>query len=159
MNIHENGVEFKHLSHGKVSKTKDILFYKDFSSAIPSNNNNKELAVRTARATFNLICTSRLDLLIDLLLCKDLWNLKNNPLLSPRTKRFECYKEMIFNEPSSYIPVHVTILHSTLLVECVRGSSKEPEQYVIRYSDIYNIISLSYAITINTKVIVKQPLE
>jgi len=157
LNIYENGIELKPVSCKKSSKTKDMLLYKDFNSAIPSNNNDKELALKLSKLSFNITCASRLHLLVELMLYKNLWDLKNNP--SPGVKSFECYKEMVFNDRFSYIPIRVAILHSALLIESAKGEFKELEKYIIRYNDIQNIIMLSYAVAINTKVIVIKPLE
>lgn len=164
LNIYENGFEFSRAHNTRGVKAKDIVHYKDFNNAIPSNNNDRELAIKTAKQSFNVACSSRLNLLIDLLLYKDLWDLKNNSQSAPGVKRFESGKEMNFNDPSSCIPVQITLLRSALLIESqqqgdlgkgedVKEGFKAGDKYLVKYKNILSIITLSHAITVNTKVL------
>jgi hypothetical protein len=154
LHINENSIEFKPIPYGKTSKTRDIIFYKEIHTVMPVTSNDKDLIIKSGRQSFTLTSSSRLNLLVDLLLYKDLWDLANTVQLAPGIKRFEAYKEMEFNNPSSYIPIRVTLMRSTLLVESTKEheESKSMGRYLIKYNDIQSIIMLSYAITIHTKV-------
>lgn len=155
--IHENGIEFKQVAYNKALKNRDVLHYKDFHGAAPSSSNDKEVAIKAAKQAFTVTCSSKMSLLVDLFLYKDLWDLTNSSALGPGIKRFESYKEGSQNDAASCIPTRITLMRSALLVECMKASEEEKEEkaadkYLIKYNNVLCVVMLPYAVVIHTKV-------
>jgi len=170
LHICQNGLEFKSINYSKPNKTPEIFFFKELNEISIISSSNNDLLIKIGKNQFTLTCTDRLNLLIDILFYKDIWDLDNTPPNIPEIPSFIGFRQVDLADTSSKILVTIQSLRSGILVEyskkpiipmpdqpeksksIIINEEKIPKRYFIRYNEIEFIIPINSGIIINSKV-------
>ena len=154
--IHELGISFKARQYEKSKKNPDTCLFKDILGITLSGSN--DIQIKGTKQSFSIVCIDRINLMVDLLMAKDLHDMKFIPAMNSEINKYKCTKEIVPNDPSSNTPVEISFLSSTIMVQTEKIEEKGKNgdnkycKYFIRYNDIIELVSTSHGIIIHTKV-------